>query len=203
MRLRFRETPLAGAFEIEIEPHRDLRGYFARLWCRHEFAEQGLAAEFVQASLSENTRRGTVRGMHLQLAPSREGKLVRCVRGRIHDVVVDLRPDSPTYLQHFAVELDAQLHNALYIPPQLLHGFQTLVDDCTVLYEMTDFHAPELGFGARWNDPAFGIRWPIATDVTILPRDASYPDFDPRAYVRQYRQQSAAAQRASRSGRSP
>src|SRR6187551_374615 len=125
--MRFRETPLRGAFVIEIEPHVDPRGYFTRTWCAKEFAEHGLPDRIVQASLSRNLRKGTVRGMHTQLPPSQEGKVVSCVTGRIYDVIVDTRPGSPTFLQSFGVELSAEAHNALYIPPTMLHGFQTLV----------------------------------------------------------------------------
>ncbi len=121
--------------------------------------------------------------MHLQLPPSREGKLVRCIRGAIYDVIIDLRPGSPTYLQHFGVTLEAHRYNALYIPPLVLHGFQTLTDDCDVFYEMTDVFAPDLSFGARWDDPAFGIEWPIREDIVIVSRDASYPDFDSAAFL--------------------
>ncbi len=136
----------------------------------------------VQASLSHNVKRGTLRGMHMQLPPSREGKLVRCARGRVYDVIVDLRPSSPTYLKHFGIELSALEHNALYIPPMMLHGFQTLEDDTEVFYQMTDFHRPELAFGARWNDAAFAIRWPIESGLIMNERDATYPDFDSAAY---------------------
>jgi dTDP-4-dehydrorhamnose 3,5-epimerase len=120
--------------------------------------------------------------MHLQLPPSMEGKFVRCTRGRIYDVIVDLRPGSPAYLRHFGIELTASGHEALYIPPAMLHGFQTLEDDTDVVYQMTDFFAPDLAYGARWNDPAFGIEWPIAESPTIADRDAEYPDFDQAAY---------------------
>jgi dTDP-4-dehydrorhamnose 3,5-epimerase len=182
--VRFAATPIAGAFHVEIEPHEDARGFFTRLWCQDEFAKRDLNARFVQASMSRNARKGTLRGMHMQLAPSRECKLVRCARGRIYDVIIDLRPESPSFLQHFAVELDAAAENALYIPFGVLHGFQTLVDDCDVVYDMTDFHAPELAYGARWNDPLFGIRWPATENLVIAPRDAQYPDFEPDAYAR-------------------
>ena len=159
--MKFRETPLSGAFVVDIEPHLDERGFFARTWCSQEFAAQGLEHALVQVSISRNARRGTVRGMHLQLPPSRESKLVRCTRGSIYDVIIDLRPESPTYLRHFALELQAQASNALYIPPLVAHGFQTLADDTEVLYQMTDTHAPELVYGVRWNDPAFAIGWPL------------------------------------------
>jgi dTDP-4-dehydrorhamnose 3,5-epimerase len=180
--MRFRDTPIPGAFLVEIDPVSDERGFFARTWCAREFGARGLPSVTAQISLSHNERRGTVRGMHLQLPPSRESKLVRCMRGAIYDVIVDLRPDSPTYLEHFAVELAARAYNALFIPPLLLHGFQTLEPESEVLYQMSDFYAPELGFGARWNDPAFGIDWPITERVCILPRDAAFPDFDEAEY---------------------
>jgi len=120
--------------------------------------------------------------MHMQLPPSREGKLVRCTRGRIYDVIVDLRPASRTYLKHFGIELSAREQNALYIPPMMLHGFQTLEDDTDVFYQMTDYHRPELAFGARWNDAAFAIRWPMESGLIMNERDATYPDFDSAAY---------------------
>jgi dTDP-4-dehydrorhamnose 3,5-epimerase len=182
--MRFRETPLKGAFVIEIEPHADVRGYFTRTWCAQEFEQHGLPARLVQTSLSRNLKRGTVRGMHTQLPPSQEGKVVSCIRGRIYDVIVDTRPGSPTFLQHFGVELSADAHNALFIPPTVLHGFQTLEDDTEVFYQMTDFHAAHLAFGARWNDAAFGIAWPIESDLTLNDRDRAYPDFDRAAYLR-------------------
>ena len=180
--MQFRETPIRGAFVIEIDAKGDERGFFARTWCANEFREHGLPDSIVQTSMSRSERRGTVRGMHLQLPPSREAKLVRCTRGSIYDVIVDLRPDSPSYLQHFGVELAASAYNALLIPPLSLHGFQTLADGSEVSYQMSDFFAPELGFGARWDDPAFGIEWPLSEGITILQRDAEYPDFNASAY---------------------
>ena len=180
--MRFTAAPLSGAFVVDIEPHADMRGFFARTWCQREFREHGLETELVQMSISRNEKRGTVRGMHLQLPPSRESKLVRAERGSIYDVIIDLRPESPTYLQHFGVELSSQRHNALYIPPGFAHGFQTLEDQSEVLYQMSDFHAPELGFGFRWDDPAFDIRWPSSHGITIVPRDAGYPDFNRAEY---------------------
>lgn len=189
--MNFVPTPLPGAFVIEIDRKEDTRGYFARLWCREEFAAHGIAIDMVQASVSHTAAAGTVRGMHFQLPPSREGKLVRCERGRIHDVIVDLRPDSPAFANHLAVALDADRRNALYIPPGVAHGFQTLTADCDVLYMMSDYYNPGLQAGVRWNDPAFGIAWPIAK-VTILPRDAAYPDFDPAAFAAEYARRAAA-----------
>jgi dTDP-4-dehydrorhamnose 3,5-epimerase len=180
--VRFSESPLAGAYVVEIEAHEDSRGLFARTWCQREFAAHGLPVEVAQESISFNRQRGTVRGMHLQLPPSREAKLVRCTRGAIYDVIVDLRPGSPTFLQHFGIELSEHNHVALHIPPLMAHGFQTLRDETEVLYQMTDFHAPELAFGLRWNDPALAIRWPLTQGVVILPRDTNYPDFDSTAF---------------------
>jgi len=182
--MRFLPTPLAGATVLGIEPQVDARGFFARTWCAREFAAQGLPVQFVQTSISRNNRRGTVRGLHLQLPPSQEGKLVSCISGAVHDVIVDLRPESPTFLGHFAIELSADTHQALYIPPLLAHGFQTLRDDTEVLYLMTDYFAPELAWGVRWNDPAFAIGWPMTPPSAILSRDADYPDFDTAAWRR-------------------
>jgi len=182
--MRFEPTPLPGAFVVQIEAHRDHRGYFARTWDAAEFAKAELPANLVQASISHNTKRGTLRGMHMQIPPSQESKLVRCTRGRIYDVIVDLRPRSRTYLQHFGIELTAEAQQALYIPPTMLHGFQTLADDTDVFYQMTDLYTPELAFGARWNDPAFGIRWPIENGLVMVDRDATYPSFDRASYER-------------------
>lgn len=182
--MRFRPAGIEGARVISLEPHGDERGFFARTWCAREFAAEGLPAGFVQSSISRNTRRGTVRGMHLQLPPSRESKLVSCIAGALHDVIIDLRPESPTFLRHFAVELSAANHEALLIPPLVAHGFQTLADETEVLYLMTDYFAPQLAFGVRWDDPAFAIAWPVSPPCAILPRDAGYPDFDAAAWQR-------------------
>lgn len=172
--MQFRPLSIPGAMVVEVERREDSRGFFARSFCREEFAAQGLDADFVQCNLSWNARRGTLRGMHYQRAPSREGKLVRCTAGAIWDVVLDLRPDSPTYLRWEAAELTASNRRALYIPPGLAHGFQTLADDTEVFYQMTDMYAPDLADGVRWNDPAFGIDWPVA-DPILSERDAAYP----------------------------
>lgn len=172
----FTATPLTGAFVIDPEPHADMRGMFARVWCRDEIAARGLDTRVAQCSSSFNTRRGTLRGMHYQAPPFSEVKFVRCTRGAIHDVIVDLRTDSVTYLRHFAVELTQDNRRALYIPAGVAHGFQTLVDDTEVFYQMTEVFSAAHVRGVRWNDPTFGIRWPIA-DPIILERDATYPDF--------------------------
>jgi len=180
--MRIEALGIAGAFSVRIEPVGDLRGLFARTFCVDEFAAAGLPTEMVQSSISFNTRRGTVRGIHFQWPPSREGKLVRCLRGAVFDVLLDLRPDSPSYLRHAAVALDDVNRDAIFIPHGVAHGFQTLADSTEVLYQMTDRYAPELASGVRWNDPSFGIEWPIASDVVISERDAHYPDFDQAAY---------------------
>jgi dTDP-4-dehydrorhamnose 3,5-epimerase len=172
----FSPTKLHGSHIVEIEPYRDTRGFFARTWCRREFEEHGLRTELAQCSMSYNARRGTLRGMHWQAAPFEEAKLVRCTAGAIHDVIVDLRPRSPTYMQYVAVELTQGDRRALYVPPGVAHGFQTLTDDCEVLYQMSEFFAPEHARGVRWNDPAFGIEWPIP-DPIILDRDNTYADY--------------------------
>jgi len=176
--VKFTPTPLAGAWLVSLEPHTDERGFFARVWCAEEFAARKLDTRVAQCSLSFNQRRGTLRGMHWQAAPHEETKVVRCVRGALHDVIIDLRPDSATYTRHFAAELSAENRLALYVPAGFAHGFQTLADDTEILYQISEFYAPEAGRGVRWNDPAFGIRWPIAGPL-LSERDRSYPDFVP------------------------
>ena len=161
------------------EPRADARGFFLRTFCAGEFAAAGLDPAVAQCSLSFNSRRGTLRGMHYQAAPHAEAKLIRCVRGGIYDVIIDLRPASVTFRRHFAVELTCDNRRALYVPRGCAHGFQTLEDDTEVWYQMSVPHVPEASRGVRWDDPAFGITWPIASPV-LHPRDAAYPDFDPR-----------------------
>jgi dTDP-4-dehydrorhamnose 3,5-epimerase len=175
----FREAALPGVFVIEPEPREDNRGFFARTWCQREFAEHGLDPRLVQCSISFNRRRGTLRGVHYQEAPHAEAKLIRCTRGAIWDVALDLRLGLPTFGQHFAVELSAENRAALYIPEGCAHGFQTLVDDTEVLYQMSEFYAPESGRGLRFDDPAFAIPWPVP-DPILLDRDRAYPDFEVR-----------------------
>jgi dTDP-4-dehydrorhamnose 3,5-epimerase len=195
-----RETSLAGVFLIDIEAHRDHRGWFARTFCEREFAEHGLRMRIVQGSISSNRKRGTVRGMHFLWPPSAEAKLVRCFRGRMFDVVIDLRPHSATYMQHFAAELDQASQRALYIPPGFAHGFQSLEDDTDVLYQMSDYFQASLYTGVRWNDAAFGIKWPIS-EVIILDRDGSYPDFDPQRFASEYAARAQLDERARRDQR--
>jgi dTDP-4-dehydrorhamnose 3,5-epimerase len=175
----FRAAPLPGVFVIEPERREDQRGFFARTWCQREFTDAGLNADLVQCSVSFNRRRGTLRGMHYQAAPHAEVKLVRCTRGSLWDVALDLRPNSSTFLQHFGLELSAANGAALYIPEGVAHGFQTLVPDTEILYQMSEFYVPDAARGVRYDDPAFGIRWPIAHAV-LLERDRAYADFAPR-----------------------
>lgn len=174
--MRFAEIGLGGAFVIDLEPVSDERGLFARTFCAEEFAAHGLPRAFVQCNTSFNARRGTLRGMHWQAEPRAEGKLVRCTQGAIYDVLLDLRRGSKTYLSWKAFELSAANRRALYAPPGFAHGFQALSDSAEVLYQMSESYAPELGRGARWDDPAFGIHWPIKPPL-ISPRDASFPDW--------------------------
>ena len=180
--MQFEPLELAGATLVRVERHADARGFFARTVCADEFRAHGLPAQFVQSSISCTARRGTVRGMHWQWPPFQEGKLVRCLRGAIHDVLIDLRPNEPSYLRHCAVALDEDNRDAVFIPPGVAHGFQTLRDGTEVLYQMTLAHAPALAAGLRWNDPAFAIRWPVTEGVIVAERDGSYPDFDARAF---------------------
>ena len=172
-------TPLQDAYVIDLNAHRDERGFFARTFCRRRFSELGLENEMVQGNLSFNHKAGTVRGMHYQVAPAEEAKLVRCTRGSIFDVIIDLRPTSPTYMQHIGVELSAENRRSLYVPPMFAHGFQTLVDDTEVSYLVSGFHDPSAERGVRFDDTRFGITWPMPATV-ISPKDASWPSYVPR-----------------------
>jgi dTDP-4-dehydrorhamnose 3,5-epimerase len=175
----FTETPLAGAFVIDLEPVRDERGFFARTWCELEFEARGLEARPVQCSLSFNERAGTLRGLHYQAAPFEEVKIVRCTRGAIFDVIVDLRPDSPTRGRHAHVVLSASNRRMLYVPRGFAHGLQTLADGTEVEYLISEFHQPAYARGVRWNDPAFKIQWPDVPHRIMTMRDRTYPDFMP------------------------
>lgn len=175
----FRETELSGAFVIELESHADERGSFARTYCEREFAAHGLPVSFPQCNLSRNRRAGTLRGMHYEVPPSRESKLVRCVAGAIYDVIVDLRTGSPTRGRWTSANLDAESGGALFVPAGFAHGFITLEDDTDVFYHMGDFYRAQAAAGFRFDDASFSIAWPRAP-VVISERDASYPDFDPR-----------------------
>jgi len=172
----FESTSLSDLVVIRPERHEDHRGFFARTFCEREFLNQGLATRFPQCNISFNTKRGTLRGMHYQREPRPEVKIVRCSRGAIIDVAIDLRPQSASYMQAFSIELSEDNRLSLYIPAGFAHGFQTLADNSEVLYHMGEFFDPDLSAGVRWNDPAFGIQWPIA-DPLMSDRDRSYPDF--------------------------
>jgi dTDP-4-dehydrorhamnose 3,5-epimerase len=172
----WRESQIPGAFSIQIEPLGDERGFFARSWCQREFEANGLDGRIVQCNISFNTRKGTLRGMHYQAAPFEEAKLVRCTRGAIYDVVVDLRPGSPTFRRWVGFTLTALNREMVYIPKGCAHGFLTLEDETEVFYQMSQFYHPESARGVRWNDPAFNIVWPGAVEV-ISERDRTYPDF--------------------------
>lgn len=178
----FRETRLKGAYEIEPEIHADERGSFARAFCRREFDAHGLESVVVQCNISHNSRRGTLRGLHFQEAPHAEAKLVRCARGAMYDVIVDLRPESPTFREWIGIELRAAAGKPspmVYVPKGFAHGFQTLADDTEVFYQMSAVYVPAAQRGVRWNDPVFGIEWPEPVQV-ISDRDRAYPDFDGR-----------------------
>ena len=168
---------LPGAFVVEPERREDERGFFARTWCLDEFAAHGLNTRVVQCNISFNALKGTLRGMHYQVAPYAEAKLVRCTMGAIYDVLVDLRPESPAYRRWEAVELSAQTRRMVYVPEGIAHGFQTLEDNCEVAYQMSEFFHPECAQGVRWDDPAFGIAWPATERRTISERDRQYRDF--------------------------
>jgi dTDP-4-dehydrorhamnose 3,5-epimerase len=174
----FTETALKGAFVIEPEPVEDERGMFARTWCQKEFEAQGLKVAWVQSSISVNSRKGTMRGMHYQVVPHEEVKLVRCTMGAIYDVIVDLRPASPTYCHNVGVMLSAENRRMLYIPERFAHGFLTLEDNSEVSYHMSEFYEPSSARGFRWNDPAFRIEWPAAITV-MSEKDRSWPTFSP------------------------
>jgi len=196
----FKETKLKGAYTIRLEPQEDERGFFARSFCLDEFKKNGIDFNIVQCNISYNREKGTLRGMHYQIAPHQEAKLVSCIRGAIYDVIIDLRQDSPTYCQWFAVELTAHFHShnhppahslinpfthspmnpsthqLLYIPQGFAHGFQTLEDDSVVFYQMSEFYHPEAARGVRWDDKAFGIKW-LLSERIMSKKDISYPDF--------------------------
>jgi len=172
----FRETGLRGAYVVDLEKREDERGFFARTWCVGEFEAHGLNTRLVQCSLSFNTRKGTLRGLHYQVKPHEEAKLVRCTAGALCDVIVDLRRDSPTYKRHVSVDLTAGNRTMLYVPEGFAHGFLTLEDATEVFYQISEFQAPEQARGVRWNDPALGIAWPGEVKV-ISERDRSWPDF--------------------------
>ena len=173
----FNKTKLKDAFIIELEQIKDNRGFFARSWCEKEFSAHGLTPVVHQANVSFNIRKGTLRGMHYQIAPYGEAKTVRCTRGKIYDVIIDLRKDSPTFRQWIGVELTAENYKMLYVPENFAHGFQTLEDDTEVTYQVSQFYTPGSERGIRWNDPAFGIEWPIEVQV-ISDKDKNWQDYN-------------------------
>lgn len=175
--MKFTPTKIDGVWIIEMERHADQRGWFTRTWCAEEFRAHGLEAGLDQCSSSFNLRRGTLRGMHYQAAPHEEAKVVRCTRGSVYDVALDLRVESPTFRQWVAAELTPENGRGFYIPKGCAHGFQTLTEDTEVLYMIAGSFHPESARGVRWNDPQFGINWPLSEFAITSPRDAQYPDF--------------------------
>ncbi len=172
--MKFQTTAIDGAFIIELDPHADERGFFARTFCEREFREHGIEPRIAQCNLCFNLHEGTVRGMHYQVEPAAESKLIRCIRGAIHDVIVDLRPDSPTFLRQVAVELTADNRRALYVPPGCAHGYQTLVPNAEVFYQTGEFYAPEHERGLRYDDPVLNIEWPLPVSH-ISEKDTGWP----------------------------
>ncbi len=175
--MNFIETSLKGAFLIDPEKIEDSRGFFARTWCQRDFERHGISFQPVQCNMSHNKYKGILRGMHYQSAPHQEAKLVWCIKGAIHDVIIDLRPLSPTFMQYLSVVLSEENRRILFIPEGFANGFQTLQDESDVFYQMSEFYTPEFAKGVRWNDPAFGIQWP--TDERLISdRDQGFPDFN-------------------------
>jgi len=175
--MRINETEIPGVRLVDSDVFPDDRGLFVRAWVAAEFETRGLETSIAQASLATNRRRGTVRGLHYQVPPFEEVKIIRVVKGRVWDVALDLRPDSPTFRRWLGVELGEDNHRVLYIPKGVAHGYQTLTDDATVFYFVSAPYSPEHQRGVRWNDPAFGIEWPLGTPTELSPRDAAFPDF--------------------------
>jgi len=176
--MKFHATPLKDAYTIELEKRGDDRGFFARFFCENEFGAQGLATRFVQVNNSLSAKKGTLRGLHYQLAPAAEVKVVRCIRGALFDVIIDIRPDSPTFGKWFGAELTAENRLMMYVPRGFAHAILTLADDTEALYLVSEFYSPENERGVRWNDPRFNIAWPLAP-TEISEKDGKWPDFDP------------------------
>jgi len=174
----FHDTPLHGAHLIELERRGDDRGFFARFFCENEFGKAGLISKFVQVNNSLTGKKGTLRGMHYQLAPAAEVKVVRCIRGALYDAILDLRPDSPTYGKSFGAELNAENRLMMYVPRGFAHAILTLTDDTEALYLVSELYSPENERGVRWNDPQFDVKWPIEP-VEISQKDGNWPDFNP------------------------
>ena len=178
----FQKTPLDGAYLIDLEKRGDDRGFFARAFCKEEFGRIGLSKDFVQVNDSTSSQKGTLRGMHYQLSTGAETKLVRCIRGKLWDVILDLRTGSKTFGQSFGAELTDENRRAMYVPKGFAHGFLSLVDDVEVMYFVDEFYAPELELGIRWNDPTFKIEWPIEPEV-LSDKDRDHRDFDPTYHL--------------------
>lgn len=180
--MHFKPTPLEGAFLIEIEKKEDERGFFARTFCSNELRNIGLETTIVQINNSLSKKAGTLRGIHYQLSPKAETKIIRCISGSIFDLIIDLRPDSPSYLKHYGAQLDADNRSMMYVPKGFGHAFLTLEPDTEVIYMVSEFYSPEHERGLRWNDPRFAIEWPI-TPVVISDKDKIHPDFDPSYHL--------------------
>lgn len=176
--MKFLATPLEGAFTIELEKRGDDRGFFARFFCEREFGDAGLETHYVQINNSLSSRKGTLRGMHYQLAPSAEVKVVRCIRGCLYDIILDIRPDSKTFGKWFGAELSAENRTMMYVPRGFAHGFITLTDNSEAFYLVSDFYAPQMERGIRYNDAKFAIEWPI-TPTEVSEKDRNWRDFDP------------------------
>jgi dTDP-4-dehydrorhamnose 3,5-epimerase len=176
--MKFIETPLKGAYLIELEKRGDNRGFFARFFCENEFSQQGLVNRFVQINNSLTAKKGTLRGMHYQLQPDAEVKVVRCIKGALYDAILDLRPDSPTFGKSFGAELNEENRTMMYVPKGFAHGFVTLADDTEALYLVSSFYAPSLEKGIRYNDPRFAMNWPVMP-TEVSEKDGQWPDFDP------------------------
>lgn len=174
--MKFEETPLAGAWIVDLDPAEDARGFFARAFCVKEFEAHEIDPTVVQCNLSFNHHAGTLRGMHYQIAPAGEAKFIRCISGSIYDVIIDMRPESPTYLKHYGAELSAENKRTLYVPEGFAHGYQALEDGAEVFYMVSEFYTPGYERGCRYDDPRFGIQWPLpVTDISE--KDASWPDY--------------------------
>ncbi len=173
----FKETRLKGSFIIELEKIIDDRGFFSRAWCQKEFQDHGLNQNFVQCNLSFNATKGTLRGIHYQIAPYAEAKIIRCTRGKIYDVIVDLRQESSTYLQWLSFELSSENRKMLYVPENFAHGYLTLADNTEVFYQVSQFYSPGSECGIRWNDPLINIKWPRIANPIISEKDKKWPDF--------------------------
>ena len=180
--MKFSETKLQGAFIVALEPRRDHRGFFSRTFCAREFIEHNLKPAVAQCNLSYNYSKGTLRGMHYQLAPATESKFIRCTKGAIYDVIIDMRPDSKTYLQHIAVELSEENHLALYVPEMFAHGYQALTDNTEIIYQVSEFYTPNQERGLRYDDPVLGIEWPLPISE-ISDKDANWTLFKAPAFI--------------------